>query len=128
VLLFSVSLDCLVKLICGQFKGLYVIALDGLENMSSHPEAGELLHPNLPNITGSGTSKRFFESLSLLRPPSCLQVTDTALWFTWDRIRREHRSTGLNCMLAYSGHSDIANDIHFSSSPSRDSHQRQSYA
>jgi hypothetical protein len=40
------------------------------------------LHASFPNMTISATMR--FGTKTLLQSPSCLQVTDTALWFTWD--------------------------------------------
>ena len=77
-------------LIYQQYSGIYVIALDGLENMSSHHAVDRTtgIHPSIPNLAISAAFR--FESKSVLQSPSCLQVTDTAVWFTWNHYGRGH--------------------------------------
>jgi hypothetical protein len=101
-----------------QHSGIYVIALDSLENMSvSSSEADETtqLYPYFRNISSSATLH--IESRSALQSPSCLQVTDSALWFTWDHYGRGHGFVDIQldgmvvrrpCMLTYFGHLNIA--------------------
>lgn len=73
------------RLIIRQYSGIYVIALDGLENKNAHFEVGSDIirkHSSFANVTIAAALR--FESKSGLQSPSCLQVTDAALWFTWD--------------------------------------------
>lgn len=78
------SSQCYTRSInCYQYAGIFVIALDGLENTTSACGSIQLrTHPLFPNISICWASR-----LNAIRPLvslSCLRLSDTGIFFPWD--------------------------------------------
>lgn len=73
------------KIVVTSHRAIYVIVLDGLKNMNISPFQVDntiRMHPSFPDMTVAAALR--FGPKSVLHSPSCLQVSDAAIWFTWD--------------------------------------------